>query len=123
MCEPEPARSNYAIHIHNPRPEYTTNLYHAMEEVYSLLQTTMLINVSLPNVVIDLHGQGEILMPHMKLRTAPVHRSGAQLGAGWARWRAPLMGGGVPTGAAFPRAGHIFLGGSSQGSGSYQVPG
>ena len=82
MCEPEPARSNYAIHIHNPRPEYTTNLYHAMEEVYSLLQTTMLINVSLPNVVIDLHGQGEILMPHMKLRTAPVHRPRAQLGAG-----------------------------------------
>ncbi|EOD25614.1 Hypothetical protein EMIHUDRAFT_254569 [Emiliania huxleyi CCMP1516] len=42
---------------------------------------------------------------------------GSTLGAaeerGWARWRAPLMGGGVPTGAAFPRAGHIFLPGGS----------
>ena len=47
---------------------------------------------------------------HMELRTAPVHRSRAQLAErGWARWRAPSNGGGVPTGAAFPRAGHTFL--------------
>jgi hypothetical protein len=36
--------------VHNPRSEYTQNLYHAMEEVYSLFQTAWLLGLNLSNV-------------------------------------------------------------------------
>ena len=38
------------IVVDRPRPEYTSNLYHAMEEVYSLHQTAWLLGIDLSKV-------------------------------------------------------------------------
>lgn len=42
--------------VNRPRPEYLTNLYHAMEEVYSLFQTARLVRMPLEQVELHIVG-------------------------------------------------------------------
>ena len=62
----ERASAAFVAHIHSPRPEYTTNLYHAMEEVYSLLQTSILVNVSLSDISLVFTGVVAEFRPHVR---------------------------------------------------------
>lgn len=68
-------RSNtgWTLVVRNPRREYLTNLYHVMEEVYSLFQTSMLARVPLDAFDLRFVGAGEILPFAMQLLDTVVH--------------------------------------------------